>query len=140
MHRLLIEMIHRSRLSRNFIRWLWCTSAATRRCDLTNSTTHLPARCGLGSQRSVISPALFNRFVSDYPISDPDMTSYADDFTLLASALSIVESEARANRLCSLLMRWADGNQLAIAPQKSSVTKFTSYTHQSRFHPQNFII
>ena len=53
-----------------------------------------------------------------------------------ASAPSIVRAEARVNQLCSFLVRWADGKQLAIAPQKSSVTLFTSDTHQSRLHPQ----
>ena len=87
-------------------------------------------------QGSVISQALFNHFVSDCPIPDTDMTSFADDFTLVASAPSIVEAEARANRLCSLLVRWADGKQLPIASQESSVTLLTSDTHQSRLHPQ----
>ena len=87
-------------------------------------------------QGSVFSPALFNQFVSDCPIPDLDMTSYTDDFMLLASTPSIVEAEARANQLCSSLVRWADDNQLAIAPQKSSVTRFTSDTHLSRLHPQ----
>ena len=59
------------------------------------------------------------------------MTSYANDFTL-----HILEAEARANQLCCTLVRWADGKQLAIAPQKSSVILFTSDTHQSRLHPQ----
>ena len=49
--------------------------------------------------------------------------SYADDFTLMASAPSIVKAEARAYQLCSSLLRWADGEQLAIAPQKPSVTR-----------------
>ena len=67
------------------------------------------------------------------------MTSDADDFTLLASAPSIVKADGRANQLCSSLVRWADGKQLAIAPQKSSMTLFTSDTHQSRLHPQERI-
>ena len=66
-------------------------------------------------QGSVIVPALFNPFVPDCPIPDLKMTSYTDDFTLLASAPSIVESEMRANQLCSTLVRLADGKQLAIA-------------------------
>ena len=67
------------------------------------------------------------------------MTSYADDFKLLAFAPSIVEANARANQLCSTLMRWTEGKELAIYPQKSSVTLFTSDTHQSWFHPQVYI-
>ena len=35
------------------------------------------------------------------------------------------------NQLCSSLVRWADGKQLAIATQKSGVTLFTSDTHLS---------
>ena len=81
------------------------------------------------------SPTLFNHFLSDCPISDLDRTSYADDFTLLASAPSLVK--ARANQFCSFLVKWADGKQLAIAPQKSIVTLFTSDTHQSRNQPSS---
>ena len=44
-------------------------------------------------------PALFNHFVSEFPIPDLDMTSYADDFTLLGFALTIVGNEKRANQL-----------------------------------------
>ena len=53
---------------------------------------------------------------------------------LLASAPSIGEAETRANRLCYSLARWAEGKQQAIAPQKSSVTLFTSDTHQFWLH------
>ena len=67
------------------------------------------------------------------------MTSYADNFTLLASAPNIMEAKARANHLCSLLVRWADGKQLAIAPQKLRVTMFTYNTHQSQLHSQVLI-
>ena len=95
-----------------------------------------PPGAGGGRTGSVISPALFNHFVSGCPIPDTDMTSYADDFTLQASAPSIAKVETRANRLCSLLVRGADCKQLAIAPQKSIVTLFTSDTHQSRLHTQ----
>ena len=91
-------------------------------------------------QGSIISPTLFNHFVSDCPNTDLDMTSYADNFTLLAFAPSIVEGEARVTQLCTILVRmtvrWADEKQLAIAPQKSSVTLLRSDTHQSRLHPQ----
>ena len=81
-------------------------------------------------------PSPLQSFYVRLPNLDLNMTSYADDFALLASAPSIVEAEERANQLCTILVRWADGKQLAIAPKKSSVTLFTSDTHQSRPHPQ----
>ena len=99
-----------------------------------SSTTRLPARCRVGiPQGSAISPSFFNHFVSDCSIPDQDMTSYADDFTLLPSAPSIVEAEARANQPCSSLVRWAEGKQLAIAPLKSSVTLFTSVGSEDHY-------
>ena len=79
-------------------------------------------------QGSVISPALYNHYVSDCLITDADMTSYAGDFTLLAK---IVEAEAMVNLLCTILARWADGKQLIFAPQKYSMTPFKSDTRQS---------
>ena len=114
----------------NLVRWL----AAYLRCRKASciyQQHHLLSRqVRLGvPQVSVISPAIFKHFVSDCPISDLDMTSYPDDFTLLTSAPSIVEAEARANQLCCSLVRWADGKHLAIAPQKSNVTLFTSDNH-----------
>ena len=135
-HSLLTEMIHCSRLQHNLVRWLvayLCGRKASclfqQRCSPSRQE-----RAGV-PQGSIISPALLNHFVLDYPITDSDMTSYTDDLTLLASAPSIVEAEARENKLCSTLERWENGKQLAIAPQKSSVTLFTSDTHQSWFHP-----
>ena len=51
-----------------------------------------------------------------------------------------MEANARANQLSAILVRWADGKQLAIAPQKSRypshLIPITSDTHQSRLHPQ----
>ena len=115
------------------------TSAAGSRRAFTNSTmdsSSRQVRAGV-AQGSVISPALFNHFVSDCPIPDLDMTSYADHFTLLASAPRIMEVDARANQLCSIMVRCADGKQLAIAPQKSSMTLFISNNHHSRPSPSS---
>ena len=128
-HRL-IEMIRQSQHGINLVRWLGAYLRG-RKISCLFQQHYSPSRQG-----SVISQALFNHFVLDCLIPDSDMTSYADDFTLLASAPSIVEAEARANQLCSSLVRCADGKQLAITLQKSSVTLSTSDTHQSRLHPQ----
>ena len=40
------------------------------------------------------------------------------------------------NLLCTNLVRWADGKQLVFAPQKYSMTPFTSDTPQSWLHQQ----
>ena len=71
------------------------------------------------SYASVISPALFNYFVSVFPVCNK---SYAPN---------IVEPGARANQIITLLDGWVNWKQLAIAPQMSSVALFTSNSHQS---------
>ena len=48
------------------------------------------------------------------------MRSFANDFTLLVSAPSIVEAEMRANQLCSFLVRWADWKQLQLLPRNQA--------------------
>ena len=115
-HRLLIELIHRSRLRHNLVRSFVGCGIPVRQEGLVPPSAaplaFLPGAGGEVPQESVISLILFNNFVLDCPIPDLDMTSYADDFT--------------ANQLCSSLVKWADGKQLAIAPQKSRVTLLTS--------------
>ena len=134
-HRLLIEMLTCYRFRHNLVRWL-VAYLRCRKASCLYQQHHSPS-CQLRGvpQGFVISPALFNNFVSDFPITDLYMTSYADDLSLLASAPSIVEAQAIANHLCSTLMRWAHGKKLAIAFQKSSVALFTSDTQQSLLHP-----
>ena len=66
------------------------------------------------------------------PNSRPDMTSYANNFTLLASAPSIVEAEARAIQLCSslsLLTLTSSGSTLNCrTPKILGVTLDTHFT------------
>ena len=85
---------------------------------------------------SIVSLDLFDRLVSNCPVNDFDMIYCAYNFTLLASAPCIVEDEARANQLTTTLVWCADRKQLVIAPQKSSVTLFTSDSQQYWLHPQ----
>ena len=50
--------------------------------------------------------------VVDCPIPDLDMTSYADDFTLLAFHPNIVEAETKANQHPTALVGWANVKQV----------------------------
>ena len=77
-------------------------------------------------QESLISPALFNYFMSDCPLSDYDM----------ASSPKVEEAVVKANRLITTLMEWRGSKELSIAPHKSSVTLFNPDTHQSHLHPK----
>jgi hypothetical protein len=86
-------------------------------------------------QGSVISPALFNHFISDIPVPTPNIASYADDLTIFVSSPRLDAAEAELAALLRNVSDWSAAKKLSVAPGKSSVTLFTPDTHQSRSHP-----
>ena len=46
-----------------------------------------------------------------------NMTSYADDSTVLASTPKILEVEVKVNQIITILVGWRARKQLAFAPQ-----------------------
>ena len=125
-HVRLLEMIHQSRLQHNVVRWLTMYLRGRPSACLYRGhrAPYRHVHAGV-PQGSVISPALFNYFMSDCSLSDYDMASYADDFTIMASSPKLDEAVVKANRL--------------MTTHKSSVTMFTPDTHQSHLHPKVMI-
>ena len=116
-HVRLLEMIHQSRLQHNVVRWLTMYLRGRLSACLYRGhrAPYRHVRAGV-PQGSVISPALFNYFMSDCPLSDYDMASYADDFTIMASSSKVDEAVVKANRLMTALVDWAGRKELSIAP------------------------
>ena len=86
----LLEMVHQSRLQHNIVRWLTMyLRVRLSACLYRGYRAHI-AMCMKMS-------ALFNYFISDYPLSDYDMASYADEFTIMASSPRVDEAVVKAN-------------------------------------------
>ena len=81
-HVWLLEMIYQSRLQHNVVSWLkmYLRGRLSACLYRGHRAPYRHVHAGV-PQGSVISPALFNYFKSDCPLSDYDMASYADDFT-----------------------------------------------------------
>jgi hypothetical protein len=135
-HTLLIEKIADSALHPNLIRWLnayisgrkaWCVynGAISRQFILRSGVP----------QGSVLSPALFNFFVSDCPSDGDIQDSYVDDFDLMESDsdLSVLDQKLQAS--VDSVVEWAKRKKLTIAPAKSQVTLFTPWNKQMHVRP-----
>ena len=139
-HVVLLEKIAGSALNPNIVRWLACW--------LRGRTAACIFQCAKSPQRiihtgvpqgSVLSPAIFNFFVSDCPAVAQLTSSFADDFTACESSPDLGTLTSNLQTDMDRISLWATNNQLTVAPNKSQITLFTPHTHQSNHHPQVLI-
>merc|ERR1711888_210463 len=128
---LISSLITQTTLRHNTVRWLSSyLRGRMASCQYNNiKSPHRHARTGV-PQGSCISPALFNFFVSSYPLSPQLTTSYADDFSDSFSSPDVSTAASALSAHSSHVVEWAQERGLAISLPKSSVTLFTSHTHQ----------
>ncbi|KAI5755231.1 hypothetical protein M8J77_015233 [Diaphorina citri] len=83
-------------------------------------------------QGGVLSPTLFNIYLSKIPAPPEDITliSYADDCTILATGHNITELSTKINEYLSTLNAWFTQRKLKLSPGKSSATLFTTWTKE----------
>ena len=87
-------------------------------------------------QGSVISLLLFNLYVSQFPQSPYTLTtSYADDFTVSATAETTSGATATLAAQAAEVEQWASARALQVSAQKSTVTLFSSQTRELNTHP-----
>ena len=136
-HTLLIEKIFFSTLPKPIISWLAAyIRGRTAQCNyFTASSPKRIVRTGV-PQGSVISPVIFNHFVSDFPLINSNTTSYADDFTIFTSSSNLQEMETELNNDANTIHQWILNKKLAISVTKSHTTVFTNDSSQLNHHPQ----
>ena len=83
-------------------------------------------------QGGVLSPALFNLYMSKLPSPPPSVSlvSYADDITLLSSAVEPGTACNNINRYLTELHAWLEERSLRLSEPKSSATLFTTWSAQ----------
>ena len=136
-HDKLLKKLINTTLPHNIVRWLAAFIKGREQCVIYNGHKSPNKHVHLGvPQGAVLSPTLFNFFVANFPELQCSKTSFADDFTIFTSDSDIAAAEARINADLLLISEWAKEIGLDIAPSKSSVTLFTSDTHEHNYHPQ----
>ena len=89
-------------------------------------------------QGGVLSPSLFNLYMSDLPTppSNVKLMSYADDVSVYTSGPVIEDLTVQLTEYLSEVADFFDRKNLLISASKSSVTLFTPQTAQANIHPQ----
>ena len=89
-------------------------------------------------QGGVLSPALFNYYLADFPTPPPNikLIKYADDITIYTSGPVVAHLINGLNIYLSQVLNYINGKKLTVSTVKSTVTLFTPDTYEHNFHPQ----
>jgi hypothetical protein len=139
-HIILLEKISNSSLESNVVRWLSTYLRGRTAVCIFHGAVSKVLKCHQGTpQGLVISPHIFNYFVSNFPTPADINESYADNFD---QAESSPDKDTMGPKLTSNLVsvsKWAKDNNSIVAPEKSYVTFFTPWNREMNYHPQAFI-
>ena len=89
-------------------------------------------------QLGVLSPALFNYYLADFPTPPPNiiLIKYADDITIYTSGPVVADLVNILNINLSQVLNYTNNKKLIVSTAKSTVTLFTPDTDDHHLHPQ----
>ena len=88
--------------------------------------------------QGVLSPALFNYYLADFPILPPNikLIKYANDVTIYTSGPVVADLINGLNIYLLQVLNYTNNKKLTVSTAKSTVTLFMPDTHEHHLHPQ----
>ena len=89
-------------------------------------------------QGAVLSPSLFNLFLSDLPtpqVPGVSVASYADDLTIVSQHHKVDTARVNLQAYITQLEGWLTSNRMKVSAPKSSLTLVTPHTYEYRDTP-----
>ena len=88
-------------------------------------------------QGGVLSPALFNYYLADFPTPPPNirLIKYADDITIYTSRPVVTDVINSLSIYLSQVLNYINNEKLTVSTAKSTATLFTPDTHEHHLHP-----
>ena len=130
----LLEDIYASSLKDSTKRWL-ATYIRGRSTfvEFRDARSRLRKVCQGVPQGGVLSPALFNYYMSSMPLPPNNITvvSYADDITILSSGTKPADLCMPINAYLDELNDWMKKRQLILSAEKSTTTLFTTWNKEN---------
>ena len=89
-------------------------------------------------QGGVLSPALFNYYLADFPTLPPNikLIKFADDNTIYKSRPVVADLINGLNIYLSQVLNYINNKKVTVSTDKYTVTLFTPDTHEHHLHPQ----
>jgi hypothetical protein len=136
-HTLLLKQISNSAINSNVVRWIATWLRGRQASCLYQSAKSKSCKIHTGvPQGSVLSPSLFNTFVSNCPEFAELLASFANNFTVGESAVFLPDLATSLSEDLFQISDWARDKQLKIAPDKAKMILFTPDPAQSKHHPK----
>ena len=134
-HTKLLQDIYDSTLPNVYKRWLANYMAGRQSyVEFRNSKSALRRNKQGVPQGGVLSPLLFNTYLSKMPVPPPELKliSYADDCTVLTSGRDIEVLEKTLNDYLPALRTFLADRNLKLSAPKTTATIFTTWTQEVR--------
>ena len=138
-HQQLLDCVYNTNIPATIRRWLhnYMQNKRTKVHLRQQESKNRKVKTGVVQGR-VLSPALFNYYLADFPTPPPNimLIKYADDITIYTSRLVMADLINGLNIYLSQILNYINNKNQTVLTAKTTITLFTPDTHEYHLYPQ----